>query len=178
MGEDPCKLFIAKLDYGLDDKDLEDMFSKFGQIVKNQAKIVNDKETGQSRGFGFVTFEREEDAADAVKHMNGKDISNRQILVQVAKARGEGGGGRGGGRGGYGGGGGGGGRDYSSGGRDNSGGGYGGGRGGGGYSGGRGGGGGSYGGDRGSGGGGGGGYGGGGSYGGGRDKSYGGGDSY
>ncbi|KAE9616513.1 putative RNA recognition motif domain-containing protein [Lupinus albus] len=122
--------------------------------------IINDRETGRSRGFGFVTFASEQSLKDAIEALNGQDLDGRNITVNEAQARGSGGGGGGGrGGGGYGGGG------YGGGRREGGGGGY----GGGGYGGGRReGGGGGY--NRN---GGGGGYGGGG-YGGGRDSGYGG----
>jgi cold-inducible RNA-binding protein len=95
-------------------------------------QIINDRETGRSRGFGFVTFASEQSMLDAIESMNGKELDGRNITVNQAQSRGSGGGGGGyGGRreGGYGGGGGYGGRRE---------GGYGGGYGGGGYGGSRG----------------------------------------
>ncbi|XP_010429090.1 PREDICTED: glycine-rich RNA-binding protein GRP1A-like [Camelina sativa] len=161
------RCFVGGLAWATDDRALETAFSQYGDVV--DSKIINDRETGRSRGFGFVTFKDEKSMKDAIEGMNGQELDGRSITVNEAQSRGSGGGGggRGGGGGGYRSGGGGGG--YNSGG----GGGYGGGRREGGYSGG--GGGGSY-----SRGGGGGGYGGGGrregggGYGGGEGGSYGG----
>jgi len=125
MGDDKCKLFIGKLDYGAREGDLRDTFEKHGRVA--ECKIIMDRESGRSRGFAFVTFENEDDARDAIDCLDGKEVCGRQISVAHANPRGSGGGGgggRGGGRsGGYGGG------------RDS--GGYGGGRDGGGYGGGR-----------------------------------------
>jgi len=161
------KLYVGNLAYSVRDESLQEAFSQFGTVIS--AKVMMDRETGRSKGFGFVEMSTDDEAQSAINGMNGQALEGRAIVVNVARPRedrpggggGFGGGGGGGGRGGYGGGGG-------------SRGGYGGG-GGGGYGGGGGGGGrGGYGGGGGSrggyGGGGGGGYGGGGggSYGGGR----------
>ncbi len=128
------KLFVGGLAWATDDQGLRAAFESFGAI--DEAKVITDRETGRSRGFGFVTFGTAEDAAKAQEAMDGQEVDGRRIRVDIAKersgGRGGGGGGRGGGGGGYGGGGGGG---YGGGG----GGGYGGG-GGGGYGGGGGGG--------------------------------------
>ncbi|MBT2983560.1 RNA-binding protein, partial [Vibrio anguillarum] len=67
-----------------------------------ESKIINDRETGRSRGFGFVTFKDEQAMRDAIEGMNGQDLDGRNITVNEAQSRGGGGGGRGGG--GYGGG--------------------------------------------------------------------------
>ncbi len=159
------KLYVGNLAYSVRDESLQEAFSQFGTVIS--AKVMMDRETGRSKGFGFVEMSTDDEAQSAINGMNGQALEGRAIVVNVARPRedrpgGGGGFGGGGGRGGFGGGGGG---------R----GGYGGGGGGGGYGGGGGGGGrGGYGGGGGSrggyGGGGGGGYGGGGggSYGGGR----------
>jgi len=157
------RCFVGGLAWATDDRGLENAFSKYGEIL--DAKIIMDRETGRSRGFGFVTFGSDDAMRNAIQEMNGQDLDGRNITVNEAQSRRSGGGGgggggygqRSGGGGGYGQGGGGG---YGSGG----GGGYGGQRGGdrgGGYGGQGGGGYGQGGGGYGQGGGGGGGYGGG-----------------
>ncbi|XP_071675819.1 glycine-rich RNA-binding protein blt801 isoform X2 [Lolium perenne] len=150
------RCFVGGLAWATDDRGLEQAFSQYGEIL--DAKIINDRETGRSRGFGFVTFATDEAMRNAIEAMSGKELDGRNITVNEAQSRRSGGGGGGGGYGGQRGGGGGG---YGGGGYGGDrGGGY--GQGGGGY--GQGGGGGGYGGQRGGGGygGGGGGYGGGG----------------
>jgi RNA recognition motif-containing protein len=158
------KLYVGNLAYSVRDQDLQDAFSEYGAVAS--AKVMMDRETGRSKGFGFVEMSNDAEAQAAVNGLNGQPVAGRAIVVNEARPREErpagfrspyggsgGGGGREGGGGGYGGGG------RSGGG---GGGGYGGGReggGGGGYGGGRsGGGGGGYGGGRGNGGGYGGGY--------------------
>ena len=164
------KLFVGGLAWATSSEGLRAAFEKFGEIT--DAIVLTDRETGRSRGFGFVTFKEDSAADQAMAEMNGQQIDGRAIKVDSATspAKGGGGFGGGGGGGGYGGGGGG----YGGGGRGGRGG-YGGGGGGrGGYGGG---GGGGYGGGGRRGGGGGGYGGGGGGYGGGGGGGYGGGDS-
>ncbi|CAM6023288.1 unnamed protein product [Sphagnum balticum] len=173
------RCFVGGLAWATDDSRLETAFRPYGEVV--ESKVILDRETNRSRGFGFVTFADEKAMNEAIERMNGSELDGRSITVNQAQSRGGSGGGggggyRGGGGGGYGGGGGGGGY------RGGGGGGYGDGGsrysgGGGGYGGGdRGGNGGSGYGSRGGGSGGGGGYGGGsrGGYGGGGDGGSGG----
>ncbi|CAK8576527.1 unnamed protein product [Lathyrus sativus] len=137
------RCFVGGLAWATDNDALEKAFSQYGEII--DSKIINDRDTGRSRGFGFVTFATEQSMRDAIEGMNGQDMDGRNITVNEAQSRGSGGGGRGGG--GYGGGRGGGGYGGGGGGyggrREGGGGGYGGG--GGGYGGRREGGGGGYG---------------------------------
>ncbi|VTR90761.1 rna-binding protein : RRM domain-containing RNA-binding protein OS=Singulisphaera acidiphila (strain ATCC BAA-1392 / DSM 18658 / VKM B-2454 / MOB10) GN=Sinac_5259 PE=4 SV=1: RRM_1 [Gemmata massiliana] len=129
-------IYVGNLPWSTTDEELSAMFQQFGAVTR--AQVVMDRETGRSRGFGFVEMANENEAQAAIAALNNQAINGRPLTVNIAKPR-EGGGGGGGGRGGYGGGGGGG--------RRGGGGGYGGG--GGGYGGGYGGGGGGgYGGDR------------------------------
>ena len=120
------KLFIGGLSWGTTDASLGEAFEQFGEIT--EAKVITDRETGRSRGFGFVTFVDAAAADTAIAQMDGQALDGRTVRVNEAQERKRGGGGGhrgGGGGGGYGGGGGGG---YGGGG----GGGYGGGGGGGG----------------------------------------------
>jgi len=126
------KLFVGGLAWATTDDTLRDAFSEFGEVT--EAKVVSDRETGRSRGFGFVTFASDESAERARNEMNDQTLDGRTIRVDSAEDKerrprddGYGGGGGGGRRNSYGGGGGGGG---GRGGRGGGGGGRGGGRGG------------------------------------------------
>ncbi len=113
------KLYCGNLSYNVSSADLEDMFSEFGTV--ESAQVISDRDTGRSKGFGFVEMSSEAEALAAINGLNEKEHDGRPLTVNEAKPRESGGGGRGG----YGGGGGGGGR-----GRGGGGGGYGGGGGG------------------------------------------------
>jgi cold-inducible RNA-binding protein len=97
------KLFVGGLSWGTNDEGLHGAFSRFGEIV--EAKVITDRETGRSRGFGFVTFANDEGATTAINEMNGAELDGRTIKVNEAEDKGfrAGGGGGGGGRGGRGG---------------------------------------------------------------------------
>ncbi len=97
------KLFVGSLAWATDSAGLRAAFEKFGEI--EEAQVVNDRETGRSRGFGFVTFVDEGSSQQAVAEMNGKDLDGRPIVVNEARDQSPRGGGGGGGyRGGGGGG--------------------------------------------------------------------------
>ncbi len=110
------KLYCGNLSYGMTNADLEQLFSEFGTV--QSAEVIMDRETGRSKGFGFVEMSTDAEAKAAIDGLNLKDHSGRPLAVNEARPRQErGGGGGGGGRGGYGGGGGGGGgRGYGGGG--------------------------------------------------------------
>jgi RNA recognition motif-containing protein len=95
------KLFVGSLSWGTNDEALRDAFAAHGEI--SEAVVISDRDTGRSRGFGFVTFEDDEAADKAVAALNGTELDGRTIRVDVAQAKRRDGGG-GGGRGGYGGG--------------------------------------------------------------------------
>lgn len=103
------KIFVGSLSWNTSDNDLQSAFARFGAV--SEAKVITDRNTNRSRGFGFVTFEDDSAAEKAIAEMNGTTLDGREITVNEAqeKRRDGGGGGGGGGRGGYGGGGGGGG---------------------------------------------------------------------
>ena len=120
------RLYVGNLSYNVDSSQLEQMFSQHGSV--SSAEVISDRDTGRSKGFGFVEMGSDEEAQAAIAALNGQEHDGRALTVNEAKPResrggggfgGGGGGGRGGG-GGYGGG------------RGGGGGGYGGGRGGGG----------------------------------------------
>lgn len=120
------KLYVGNLSFQTSSEDLQQLFSQAGTV--ESATVVEDRDTGRSRGFGFVEMGSKEEGEKAIEQFNGTDLAGRNLTVNEARpredrgGRGGGGGGRGGyggnrggggGRGGYGGGGGGGGRDNS-----------------------------------------------------------------
>ena len=92
------KLFIGGLSFDTDDTGLRAAFEPFGDV--REAKVIADRETGRSRGFGFVTYSNASDASSAIEAQNGATLDGRTLRVDLAQERSRGGGG-GGGRGGY-----------------------------------------------------------------------------
>ena len=125
------KLYVGNLPYSVRDADLEQAFAEFGSVTS--AKVMMERDTGRSKGFGFVEMGSDDEAQAAINGMNGQSLGGRNVVVNEARPMesrpprtggfGGGGGGYGGGGGGYGGGGGG----YGGGRREGGGGGYGGG---------------------------------------------------
>jgi RNA recognition motif-containing protein len=95
------KLYVGGLPYGVSSSDLQQMFEAYGTV--QSAQVITDRDTGQSKGFGFVEMGSDQEAQAAIQAMNGKDVSGRTLTVNEARPREGGGGGRGG-RPGYGGG--------------------------------------------------------------------------
>ncbi len=127
------KLYVGNLSYNVDSSELEQLFAQHGQV--QSAQVISDRDTGRSKGFGFVEMSNDAEADAAIAALNGQQHGGRALTVNEARPREDrGGGGGGGGRGGYGGGGGGrsGGGGYGGGGGGGGRGGYGGGGGGGG----------------------------------------------
>lgn len=94
------KLFVAGLPYDLYDEELEEIFEKFGTIAS--AKVAMDKETGKSKGFGFVDMPNDEEAREAIEHLNDISLGKKPLVVKQAEDRNTGGGGfRGGSGGGF-----------------------------------------------------------------------------
>lgn len=97
------KLFVGGLSWDTNDQGLAEAFGKFGPVI--EAKVISDRDTGRSRGFGFVTFDAPADAERAMAEMDGADLDGRTIRVNPAEdkprggSRGGGGGGRRGGGG-------------------------------------------------------------------------------
>ena len=91
-------LFVAGLPYDLDDAELEEIFEKFGTVTS--AKVAMDKETGKSRGFGFVEMPVEAEAKDAIENLNDISLGKKPLVVKAAEDRPGGGGGNRGGQGG------------------------------------------------------------------------------
>jgi len=110
------KLYVGNLSYQVDSSELEQLFGQHGQVLS--AQVINDRDTGRSKGFGFVEMANDNEAEAAITALNGQQHSGRALTVNEARPRedrgggfgGGGGGGGGGRRGGFGGGGGGGGR--------------------------------------------------------------------
>ena len=103
------KLYVGNLSFRVTSEDLQEHFAAAGEV--NSANVVMDRETGRSRGFGFVEMASEDAANNAIAQFNGQEYDGRNMVVNEARPREDNRGGGGGGRGGYGGGGGGGRRD-------------------------------------------------------------------
>jgi cold-inducible RNA-binding protein len=100
-------LFVGNMNFQTTESDLRALFEQFGEIARVQ--VMTDRETGRSRGFGFVEMADDDAAAQAIAALNGRELDGRALNVNEARPKPErSGGGGGGGRGGYGGGGGGG----------------------------------------------------------------------
>jgi len=94
------KLFVGSLSWDTNDEGLRNAFSVHGEI--SEAIVISDRDTGRSRGFGFVTFDDDEAADKAVAALNGTELDGRTIKVDIAQAKQRSGGGGGGGdRGGW-----------------------------------------------------------------------------
>ena len=79
------KLFVGSLPWSMDDQSLKAKFEEHGTVVS--AKIINDRETGRSRGFGFVEMENSEEASNAMEALNDSEFDGRKIVVNEAKPR-------------------------------------------------------------------------------------------
>ena len=100
------KIYVGNLSWNCTDADLRELFAPFGSV--ESAAVITDRETGRSRGFGFVEIDSADGADRAINELDGKDFDGRPLRVNEAQEKRRGGGGGGGGGGGYGGGGGGG----------------------------------------------------------------------
>jgi RNA recognition motif-containing protein len=105
------KLYVGNLSYEVGDGELQQLFEAFGAV--QSAQVIMDRDTGRSKGFGFVEMGSDQEAQAAITGLNGKEVGGRALTVNEARPKTDGGGrggrgGSGGGRGGYGGGGGGG----------------------------------------------------------------------
>src|SRR5271169_3343600 len=98
------KLYVGNLTYGVTDGDLQQMFEPHGAV--QSAQVIMDRDTGRSKGFGFVEMGPDQEAQAAIAALNNQEVDGRRLTGNQARPK-EGGGGGGGGRGGYGGGGGG-----------------------------------------------------------------------
>jgi cold-inducible RNA-binding protein len=97
------KLYIGNLSYSIKDQDLHDLFSRYGEVIS--AKVITDRESGRSKGFGFVEMVSDDEAQRAISELDGHEVQGRQLKVNEARPRentrpmGMGGGDRGGDRG-------------------------------------------------------------------------------
>ncbi len=79
------KLFVGSLPWSVNDEELKETFEKHGTVIS--AKVIEDRDTNRSRGFGFVEMESSSDANDAIKALNDSELNGRNIVVNEAKAR-------------------------------------------------------------------------------------------
>lgn len=79
------KLFVGSLPWETTDQELQDLFSKYGQV--SRANVVKDRDTGRSRGFGFVEMDNDAEADEAMKNLNGSDMGGRKIVVNEARPK-------------------------------------------------------------------------------------------
>ena len=78
-------IFVGNLDFNASEEGVRNLFERYGQV--NSARIMTDRETGRSRGFGFVEMDNTEEAETAMKSLNNKDIDGRNMAVSVAKEK-------------------------------------------------------------------------------------------
>lgn len=83
----PNKLYVGNLPWSINSESLQEMFAEAGNVT--DAFVVTDRETRRSRGFGFVTFETEEEAQKAVEMFNEREVEGRPLVVNVAREKGD-----------------------------------------------------------------------------------------
>ena len=81
---DKNKIFVGSLPWSINNDSLKELFAQYGEIT--EAVVINDRDSGRSKGFGFVTFTKEEEAQKALE-MDGKEVEGRTIVVNMAKPR-------------------------------------------------------------------------------------------
>ncbi|MBU1226179.1 MAG: RNA-binding protein [Actinobacteria bacterium] len=79
------RLYVGNLPFNVNSEDLEQMFSEYGEVTSSQ--VISDRETGRSRGFGFVELATDEAGRKAIEEMDGKDSGGRRLTVNVARER-------------------------------------------------------------------------------------------
>jgi len=84
------KLYVGNLGYGIGDSDLEKLFTAYGSV--RSAQVIKDRDTGRSKGFGFVEMGSSQEAQAAITALNGKEIEGRSVTVNEARPKEEGGG--------------------------------------------------------------------------------------
>lgn len=83
METNESKVYVGNLPFSFTQKELSEIFSKYGEIT--EATVITNKFSGRSKGFGFVTFAKKEDAEKAIEEMNEKEIQERTLRVSIAK---------------------------------------------------------------------------------------------
>jgi len=78
-------IYVGNLDYKVDSEDLKEIFEEYGSVT--DSKVISDKFSGKSKGFGFVTMENQEEAEKAVKELSGATLENRQMVVNEAREK-------------------------------------------------------------------------------------------
>lgn len=78
-------IYVGNLPYSVGDADLQKMFSEFGAVT--ESKIISDRDTGRSKGFGFVEMPNQTEGEEAIKQLNGREMDGRNIKVNVAKPK-------------------------------------------------------------------------------------------
>jgi RNA recognition motif-containing protein len=79
------KLFVGSLSFGVNDAQLSDFFATVGTVVS--ANVITDRNSGQSKGFGFVEMSTDEEAKEAIKQLNNKELDGRSVIVNEARPR-------------------------------------------------------------------------------------------
>ncbi|MGB3777217.1 MAG: RNA-binding protein [Tunicatimonas sp.] len=87
-------IYVANLNFKVQDEELRELFEAYGEV--SSAKIIQDRDSGQSRGFGFVEMPSDEDASAAIENLDGTDFGGRDLRVSEARPKPSGGGGGGG----------------------------------------------------------------------------------
>ena len=78
-------IFVGNLPFSTDSSELEELFAGFGSV--SRAQVITDRDTGRSRGFGFVEMDSDDEAQNAIESLNGSDLEGRQLKVNVARER-------------------------------------------------------------------------------------------
>ncbi|MEK7447843.1 MAG: RNA-binding protein [Patescibacteria group bacterium] len=85
METEKNKLYVGNLSYSITDESLAEMFTSYGEVT--EAKVIPDKFSGRSKGFGFVTMADEKAAEKAIAEMNGKEVDGRSIVVNISRPK-------------------------------------------------------------------------------------------
>ncbi len=78
-------IYVGNLSFNTDSNELENLFAEYGAV--DRAQVITDRETGRSRGFGFVEMANDDEAQNAIESLNGKEVDGRELRVNVAKER-------------------------------------------------------------------------------------------